>query len=201
MVTTARRLDDDWDDDLYERAYYPKKVFKDGRGPNVRLMLTDGQPVTRHPLFDANAHRPRYAVVDRADPHVRAAEAARADYIARLSDAWRTMPGGTGGAPHTTAPSADDDDDSADAAEQARNAYIKNLQTAYRTPVGQAPGGGGNDIERLRQQWLSPGARPGPSPGYGDSAVSREAATKDAAADRDQAYAGYLDRLTNGWRK
>ena len=92
----------------------------------------------RRPVFDARHHQPRYAVVDRADPDVRAAEAARADYIARLSDAWRTMPGGTGGAPHTTAPSADDDDDAADAAEQARNAYIKNLQTAYRTPVGQA---------------------------------------------------------------
>jgi hypothetical protein len=197
MVTTARRLDDDWDDDLYDRAYYPKKVFKDGRGPNVRLMLTDGQAVTRRPLFDANAHRPRYAVVDRADPQVRAAEAARADYIARLSDAWRTMPGGTGGAPHTTAPSADDDDD---AAEQARNAYIKNLQTAYRTPVGQAPGVGGNEIERLRQQWLSPGARPGPGPGYGDAA-SRSTATKDADADRETAYREYVDRISGAWRR
>jgi hypothetical protein len=67
--------------------------------------------------------------------------------------------------------------------------------------MGQAPAASAGNIAAISRNWLSPGARPGPGPGYGDSAISREAATKDAAADRDQAYAGYLDRLTNGWRK
>jgi hypothetical protein len=59
-------------------------------------------------LFDANAHRPHFAVVDASDPHVRAAEEAYEARNAYLRDAWRTMPSGTGGAPKTTAPPADE---------------------------------------------------------------------------------------------
>ena len=53
-----RRLDDDdvFDAELYDPAYYPRKVFRDGKGPTVRLALTDSAP-PRRALFDANAHR------------------------------------------------------------------------------------------------------------------------------------------------
>jgi hypothetical protein len=119
----------------------------------------------------------------------------RNDY---LRDAWRTSTGGPGGAAHTTAPPAgkpDPDDDTM----SPRDQYIAGLQTAYRTPMGQAPAASADNVAAISRNWLSPGARPG-GPGYSDSTVSRETATKDAAADREQAYAGYLDRLVNGWR-
>jgi hypothetical protein len=200
MVTTARRLDDDWDDTLYDRAYYPKKVFKDGKGVRVRLALTDGPPAwASRPrpaaVFDAAAHRPRYAVIDKADPVVRDAEAAYREGVRRLEDAWKTMPGGAGGEPLTTAPGASGGDDD-DSDLSPRDRYIAGLQNAYKTPMGQAPAASADNIERARQQWISPGAKPGG--GFGDARFSRE--TKDAATARDEAYAGYLDRLVNGWR-
>jgi hypothetical protein len=180
------------DEDLndFDPAFFPKKVFKDGRGPRVRLTLTDAAPPRA--VFDARNHQPRYAVVDRGDPHVRAAEAAYADHNAYLRDAWR-------GKDNSPPPDLKD-------GESSRDAYVRRLQNAYRTPIGQAPDDDdhADDIERLRQAWLSPGAQPGPGPGYGDArpAVSRETATKDAAAaDRDQAYAEYVARIENGWRR
>jgi hypothetical protein len=56
-----RRFDDDenWDD--YDPRYFPKKVFKDGRGPRVRLAMTDSAPYARRPVFDTSAHRPHEA--------------------------------------------------------------------------------------------------------------------------------------------
>jgi hypothetical protein len=112
----------------------------------------------------------------------------------------RAVGGGAGGEPLTTAPGAEpggDDDD----VESARDRYIRGLQNAYKTgsPYG-ASGNGGNDIERLRQQWISPGARPGPGPGYGDAA-SRSTATEDADADRETAYREYVDRISGAWRR
>ena len=92
-VAQRRVLDvDDGDEDLsvYDARYLAlgKKVFRDGCGPRVRLMLTDAAPA-RRALFDANAHRPHYAVVDAADPNVRAAERAYYERNAWLQDAWR----------------------------------------------------------------------------------------------------------------
>jgi hypothetical protein len=207
-VVTNARLDDDWDDTLYDRAYYPKKVFKDGKGPRVPMMLTDGGIPSwvprprRAAVFDARNHQPHFA--DVTDASLRdarlAAHDAREAMIARLSDAWKVQPGGAGGEPLTTVPGAEpggDDDD----VESARDRYIAGLQNAYKTPMGQAPAASADDIERARQQWLSPGAKSGC--GFGDArpGISRETATQDARDARDQAYAGYLDRLTNGWRK
>jgi hypothetical protein len=191
----ARDDDEVFDDAIYDRRYFPRRVYKDGCGPRVRLMLTDSSPPPRA-VFDASAHRPRYAVVDRADPHVMAAERAYADHNAYLRDAWKTMGGGTGGAAHTTAPPADEQD-----GESPRDAYVRRISSAWKTGNGNSHSA--DNIAALTRSWLSPGARPGPGPGYSDArpAVSRETATKDAAADREQAYAGYLDRLTNGWRK
>jgi hypothetical protein len=189
MVNSARRVDDDWDDDLYDRSYYPKKVFKDGKGPRVPMMLTDsGLPpwleTPRRPLFDANTRRPHFAVVDRADPHVRAAEAAYEARNAFLRDAWR--------GPSNRPPPALKNGQS------PRDQYIARLTNAWKTPPGSVSGPDDDDddpnpIEAQRRRWLSPGATPG-----SDAAT----VTKDAAvADRDQAYGEYLDRISNAWRR
>lgn len=181
MVTN---LDDDLDD--FDPAYLPKRVYKDGRGPRVRLMLTDAALPSPPAL-----NRPRFAALDAAELQdgLRAAAAARAKYISELQDAWR--------GPSNRPPPALKDGQS------PRDAYIRRLQTAYKTPPGQADPdeGDADDIEALRQHWLSPGATPGPSAGYRDArpVVSRE--TKDAVADRDQAYGEYLDRISNAWRR
>jgi hypothetical protein len=195
----AANFDDD-DDGLFDPAYPGLKVVRDGGRVRVPLFLTDsGMPdmtSLRRAVFDARNHRPRFADLTdaRLQDGLRAAADARAKYIAELQDAWRTPIGGIGGAPHTTAPPADQPDDDDDLS--PRDRYIKELQNAYKTPLGQAPGGSANALERAREQWLSPGARPG----MGDAARARSTATKDAAADRDAAYAGYVDRISNAWR-
>jgi hypothetical protein len=147
-------------------------------------------------VFDAAAHRPRYAVIDKADPVVRDAEAAYREGVRGLEDAWKTQSGGAGGEPLTTAPSAEPGSD--DDVESPRDAYIRQISNAYKTPMGQAPAASADDIERARQQWLSPGAKPGG--GFDDArpGVSRETATQDA---RETAYREYVARLVNGWRK
>jgi hypothetical protein len=202
MVTRSAGVDDE-DLSDFDPACFPKRVYRDGKGPRVPMMLTDGQPpewmrTLRRPVLDARNHQPHFA--DVTDARLRdarlAAHDAREAMIGRLQDAWKVQPVATGGAAHTTAPGAaepDPDDDTM----SPRDQYIAGLQNAYKTPMGQAPAASADNIERARQQWISPGAKPGG--GFGDARVSRE--TKDAAADREQAYAGYLDRLTNGWRK
>ena len=84
------------------------------------------------------------------------------------------MPGGTGGAAHTTAPPADQPDDDDDLS--PRDRYILEISNAYKTgaPYG---GGGANPIEAQRQRWLKPGARPGTTK---DAAISDRAAADEA---------------------
>jgi hypothetical protein len=146
-----RYVDDDepWDDNLYEAKYYPKRVFKDGKGPHVTLMLTDSAPArSRRPtlldgyrLSDSQAllHRPHQVSMN--DAGVRTArveaESARDEMIARLNDAWRhpladRLVGG--GLPRDR--DDEDGDDDPDRAYEERNAY---LQNAYKTG---APGVG-----------------------------------------------------------
>ena len=164
MVT--RNLDDDLDD--FDPAYFPKRVYKDGRGPRVRLMLTDAAPPSRPAL-----NRPRFAALDAAELQdgLRAAAAARATYISELQDAWR--------GPSNRPPPATKNGQS------PRDQYIARLTNAWKTPPGSVSGPDDDDddpnpIEAQRRRWLSPGATPG-----SDAAT----ATKDAAvADRDQAY-------------
>ena len=84
----ARRLDDDEDWDDYDPKYFPKKVFKDGRGPRVHLALTDSAPYAR-PVFDASRHRPHEATL--TDAAVRARRRADDEYERRsnlMADAW-----------------------------------------------------------------------------------------------------------------
>jgi hypothetical protein len=52
VIPVRRRFDDDgWDDDLYDPQFYPRRVFRDGRGPLVPLYMTDAAP-PRTPLMD-----------------------------------------------------------------------------------------------------------------------------------------------------
>ena len=114
---TQRRFanldDDDFDDTLYDRRYYPKRVFKDGCGPRVRLMMTDAAPGPRRPLFDARHHQPHFADLTdaRLQDGLKQAAEARDAWIGGLQDAWKTPTGGAGGAPVTTAPGADEPDE------------------------------------------------------------------------------------------
>jgi hypothetical protein len=196
--------DEAFDAEVFDPKYYPKRVYRDGKGPTVRLMLADaiardanGAPPSRPAPF--MTRNPRCADLTDAQLQdgLRAAAAARAKYIAELQDAWRTPIGGIGGAAHTTAPPADqphDDDDDL----SPRDRYIREISTAWQKPVGRGPRtAAANSIEALRQQWISPGARPGPGPGYG----AKSHQTKDAAvADREAAYDEYIDRISNAWR-
>jgi hypothetical protein len=95
-MNARRRLDDDEDWDDYDPRYFPKKVFKDGRGPRVRLELTDAARARRMPVLDARVGRPGY-VTDKlaamggraalSDARVRCDDAYER-YCHRLGDAW-----------------------------------------------------------------------------------------------------------------
>ncbi len=176
MVMQRRPVDDDDDDSLFDPAYPGLKVVRDGGRVRVPISLTDGMPSGRP------SWRPHRVAV--SDAELRDARAARdAAYDARsrwLQDAWRGP--GSELAPLPLP------------GESARDAWIRRTANAHKTPIGQAPA---EDIERLRQEWLSPGAAPGPRPGYRDArpaAVSRETSLADARAARDQAYEEMIKR-------
>jgi hypothetical protein len=178
VLARSRRVDDE-DEDIndFDPAYFPRKVYKDGRGPRVRLMLTDGAPPprSRAALYDASHHRPHFADLTDASLQdgLRKAAEARDAWVRGLQDAWRT-PSGQMQPP----PNNDDDDDDGDLS--PRDRYIQNLQTAYRTPIGN----GADAVEAQRRRW------------------NAESPAKDAAlADRDIAYGEYLDYLQNAWKR
>jgi hypothetical protein len=91
---SARFDDEDFDAELYDPAYFPRKVVRDGGRVRVPLALTDGMPDRTPPgraVFDARNDRPRFAVLGDAelqDARRRAAEARQED-IARICNAWR----------------------------------------------------------------------------------------------------------------
>jgi hypothetical protein len=182
-----RRFLDDEDEDIndFDPAYFPRKVYKDGRGPRVRLMLTDAAPPQRRQLYDASHHRPHFADLTDAslEDGLRKAAEARDAWIRGLQDAWKTPSGQMQQPPGPrTSGSNDDDDDDGDLS--PRDRYIQNLQTAYRTPIGQAGPSGADAIEAQRRRW------------------NAEIPAKDAAlADRDIAYGEYLDYLQNAWKR
>src|SRR5580704_167204 len=183
-VAQRRVLDvDDGDEDLsvYDARYLAlgKKVFRDGCGPRVRLMLTDAAPPYRRAVFDANAHRPHYAVIDAADPNVRAAERAYYERNAWLQDAWR-------GPDNPPPPDPEPDED-------PRDAYIRRVSNAWKTlPDRPAhdpdddddPKAAATAVEAQRRRW------------------NAETPAKDAAlADRDASYNEYIHRLTTAWKR
>ena len=188
----AANFDDD-DDGLFDPAYPGLKVVRDGGRVRVPLALADsGMPdmtPPRRAVFDARNHQPRFAVLGDAelqDARRRAAEA-RQEYIARICDAHRG-PGAELAPPPMPG-------------ETARDAYVRRLQNAWKEPIGRGNNpGAAEDIEREREQWLSPGARPGV--GGARLAVSREMATSlaDARAARDAAYDEMVKRNANAWR-
>ena len=125
----ARRLDDDEDWDDYDPRYFPKKVFKDGRGPSVRLMLTDHAPRQRAAMFDARVGRPGPVAPKLAIMGGRAAisdaQQARIDdayhsYCNRLGDQWAW------GKPGVLAPVTLGD---------ARAAYVRRISNAWKKPT------------------------------------------------------------------
>jgi hypothetical protein len=179
MRRSTRNLDDDdlFDDEgngPYDKRYPGQRVIADKGRVRVPILLTDGMPnwmpPKRRQLYDASAHRPHYAVVDQADPHVRDAERAYYERSKMLQDAWR--------GPANPPPPDDEDDGDL----SPRDRYTRNLQTAYRRPIGN--GNGADAIEAQRRRW------------------NAEIPAKDAAiADRDVAYDEYIHRLTTAWKR
>jgi hypothetical protein len=116
MVRYARRLEDDENFDDYDPRYFPKKVFKDGRGPKVHLMLTDAAAHARRPVFDARNHMPHQArVTDAARQRV---EDAYEAMCARNESAWLWRK------EHVRAPAAVND--------SPRDAWIKRQATDWQ---------------------------------------------------------------------
>ena len=194
MAAAMRRRYLDDDNEVFDPKYYPKRVYKDGYGPHVHLMLTDAEPLgtfaeRRFDTNDARLHRPHQADLSgsvEVRDAMQAAFDARQSYLARLKDAWRDKSN-----PPPSAPSK---------GESPRDAYVRSLQWNYGSGNGDRNNGNGkgsdaDDIEAARGRSLSPGARPG------SGLDARPANDAAAASDRDRAYAGYLDNLTNAWKR
>jgi hypothetical protein len=49
--------EDEFDDRVFERNYYPRKVYKDGCGVQVGLMMTDAEAAPAQPRF-SNVAKP-----------------------------------------------------------------------------------------------------------------------------------------------
>ena len=219
VLTRSRRVDDD-DEDIndFDPAYFPRKVYKDGRGPRVKLMLTDSMPpdyraaISRRPaLTDArHYYPPRTYVGDSAalrDAERKATEA-RDAWIRGLQDAWKTPTGAMQTPPDNSDPDGDEDDDDL----SPRDAYIQRLQGAYRTPIGNGYGNGNGNgadaIEAQRRRWTREDGGGGRAPSsvtFGQHAPSafpsRDAASlRDARAAADQAHAEYVARISNAWK-
>jgi hypothetical protein len=212
-------VDDDpeFDQTLYERRYWPKRVFKDGKGPRVSLMLTDGMPdwmrrrphavcdapgyrppvVPRYVVNDGQMHRPGYlldhiagrsptlSAYDSEQVHDarRLAELSRDRWVSEMTDAWRLPINDRG----MIAREPDDADDDGGDPEAARDAYVRRTQNAYRRPINGRRSGYDDEpadrIEAMRRR------------------VTHEPMDGAALADRDHAYAEYVARISNAWRR
>ena len=233
MRRAMRNLDDD--DDVFDSdpKYYPRKVFRDGKGLRVPVLLTDGMPdwmaMRRRQLFDANAHRPHFAVVRDDAAHRRAVDAYE-DRNKWLQDAWKNPSGQMQQAPDNSDPDGDEDDGET---LSPRDEYIRRTSNMWREPIGNGYSGEADAVQAAFIARISPGggARPGAeaeaieaarrrrgTPGppgvtfgqHNPSAFpSRDAASlgasptrslKDARAAADQAHAEYVARISNAWK-
>jgi hypothetical protein len=130
MVRVARRrLDDDEDESVFDPKYFPRRVYKDGHGPRVRLAMTDHAPRQRAVLHDARVGRPGPVAPKLAIMGGRAAisdaQQARIDdayqsYCNRLGDQWAW------GKPGVLAPVTLGD---------ARAAYVRRISNAWKKPT------------------------------------------------------------------
>jgi hypothetical protein len=177
MMRRFARVDDEDVLDDFDPAYFPKRVYKDGRGPRVRLMLTDAAP----PALN-DAHRPHQVrVVDSAER--RLADEAYDAGSRQLENAWR--------GPSSPPPLVVRD------GESTRDAWVRGLSEAWKAPPGrndpaEASASSASDIEALQRRWASAGATAGPG----------RRPTQDAGPrpDVDQAYEEYCARLQAAWK-
>jgi hypothetical protein len=126
-----RRLEDEDDDDAFDPKFLArgKRVYRDGFGPQVRLMLTDHAPRQRAVLHDAGVGRPgpvapklaimggRRAISDAQQARV---EESFEAYCSRLEDGW------TWNKPGALAPVTVGD---------ARADYIKRISNGWKKPT------------------------------------------------------------------
>jgi hypothetical protein len=131
MAPLARRRFDDEDEDLslYDQQWLArgKKVYRDGCGPRVPLMLMDSAPPPRRAaLYDASHHRPRFAEISDDDAANRRAVESYEAHSKWLEDAWR----GPAAQPPPDEPDDDDDDES------ARDRYVREISNAYKQTGG-----------------------------------------------------------------
>jgi hypothetical protein len=214
MVRVLRRRFDD-DDDDYDPKYPGKRVFKDGLGPRVHLMLTDSSPRRFVPVMDARArehqrvldsyrltdaeaarHKPHEARLSDAD--VRSRSEAREAMIAQARDAWKRP---IGGVLSVNEPDDDEDengdDDGVDPVEKARQDYITRTTNAWREPWRGA-GAGPSSADAYAK---------GNDPGRAANAVEAQRrrwtreSPSDAGDDRARAYAEYCRRISVDWMR
>ena len=180
MAPVAQRRFADLDDedvlDDFDPAYFPRRVYKDGRGPHVRLYadrccaaLAQRRRIAS-PASDLSATAPSCGMLSARPP-------APMTSVLRLFARRMALAGQSAAAALRDG-------------ESARDQYVERLQSAYRTPTGRNDPA--DDIAALQRRWASPGATPGPG----------RRPTQDAGprSDADQAYEEYCSRLQSAWK-
>ena len=176
--------EDEFDDRVFDRKYYPRKVYKDGCGPQVSLMLTDGAPDwMAPPRLERPAYRPPaypdYRQVLDSDTHrqaLRDAAQARNEYLDHLHNAWKA---GTVYDRALGDPIDEDEKETADPKERARRArarWLDEQQTAYRQPLSAASSGA-DQVEALRRRTVAEDPTVAPRSSYYSTGQSQQTVT------------------------
>jgi hypothetical protein len=171
MVTFARRRrvedDEGFDYRVYDRRFYPRRVYRDGKGPSVPLYLTDARRGVVRPrsVFDGALHRPG-CVVEALRGRASLGDATLADAQRRIDDAYAARSNWladqwTYNKPEALVPVAAGD---------ARAAYIKRISNAWRKPT---------PLSHLRR----------------DQDDDEDDDDPDAETDPEQARQAYLERV------
>jgi hypothetical protein len=216
--------DESFDSRVFDAKYWPRRVYWDGHGPRVRLMLTDSAPrsfLAVQKFYDAQYPVPS---ADQArEEMIRRNVEARKWGKAGLADGLRSA-----AIPRSAAEGDDDDDaddEDIDDAEKAHNEMIRRSTEAWKTSA----------VPPHLRQWAQSRADPyaksvwsaqnAITPGSPDAAEQNEAmmrrisltepnatassvegqrrrwTAEDAAADRDAAYREYCQRISNAWKR
>jgi hypothetical protein len=229
-IVTVDEDDEEFNDLVFDRAYCPRKVYKNGCGVSVGLHMSDAAPVRRLPEYrppvrpdygltdaEASRHRPHQLMCDSAEvtDARRAAIAARDAYVRQTCDAWRHPIGDAKGDDDDGDGNGDDTDPKA-AAKAARDAYIARTVNAWREPINAASPYVGRLREAVRGiEAGSPDAsaqieaaqrrmslsQPNATAASVKAQRERNASTDAAAlADKEAAYAEYVARTLNAHR-